>query len=306
MIEITSTNMNPNTIPYLHVWGWEVPAYLFLGGLSAGLLVISALMILSNKEAVNSRAVKMGSLLAPILLSLGMVCLLLDLAYKLHVLMFYVAFVPTSPMSWGAWVLIIFMPFSGLQALIVYKELFQKFPILPAIIKMTEKHLAKIAVINVVVGVVVGIYTGILLSSLFARPLWASSALGILFLLSGLSAGAALMLIIAEKEEKHTFSRIDMFLIMAEAVAICLFIIGALMGTTGVREAMMFLISGPYALWFWIMVVGVGIAIPLLLEALEVSGKFKYTVLVPLMVLVGSLSLRFVIVYVGQIIPTVS
>ena len=306
MIEITSTKLNPMTIPHLHVWGWEIPVYLFLGGLSAGLLVISSLMLLTDKDAVNSKTVRLATILSPVLLSIGMICLLLDLAYKFHVWRFYTRFVPSSPMSWGAWVLIIFMPFSIIQAIILYKKEFKSLPFIPMIVDFTEKHLRKIAIVNVFMGVLVGIYTGILLSSLFARPLWASSVLGIVFLMSGLSAGAALMLLLAGKEEKTRYSRLDMFLIMGEAVVICLFIIGSLMGTIGVREAMLFLIAGPVAPWFWIITILAGIVVPLFLEALEVSGKIRYTVIVPVLVLIGSMSLRYILVYAGQMIPTIS
>jgi hypothetical protein len=44
-----------------------------------------------------------------------------------------------------------------------------------------------------VLGVGLGIYTGILLNTMVARPLWNSAILGPLFLVSGLSAGAAVM-----------------------------------------------------------------------------------------------------------------
>lgn len=306
MVEITTTNINPNTIPHLHVFEWQIPVYLFLGGLSAGLLVLSAIKILTNRDAVNSRAVKWASLLAPVVLSIGMFFLLLDLTYKIHVWRFYTAFVPTSPMSWGSWALIIFMPFAGLQALILFKEELGKLPLVPMIVRLSEGFLKEIAAVNVFMGSFIGIYTGILLSSFFARPLWASPILGALFLLSGLSAGAALMLILAEKEEKHFFSKADMMLITIEAVAIILFIIGSLMGTESVREAMTFLISGPYAMWFWGLTILGGIVIPLFFEGLELAGYAKYTVIVPLLVLVGSLSLRFIIVYAGQVIPTIS
>ena len=33
MIELTTTRHNPLIDPSLHVWGWEIPVYLFLGGL---------------------------------------------------------------------------------------------------------------------------------------------------------------------------------------------------------------------------------------------------------------------------------
>jgi hypothetical protein len=50
---------------------------------------------------------------------------------------------------------------------------------------------------NLVLGVGLGIYTGILLNTMVARPLWNSAILGPLFLVSGLSAGAAVMHIAA-------------------------------------------------------------------------------------------------------------
>ncbi len=45
MIEeiITSGRMNPGIDPVLHAWGWEIPLYLFLGGISAGLLFFVSL-----------------------------------------------------------------------------------------------------------------------------------------------------------------------------------------------------------------------------------------------------------------------
>ena len=28
--------------PQLHIWGWEIPVYLFLGGMAAGLMIVTA------------------------------------------------------------------------------------------------------------------------------------------------------------------------------------------------------------------------------------------------------------------------
>ena len=78
------------------------------------------------------------------------------------------------------------------------------------------------------------------------------------------------------------------------------------MGTSGARDAMAFLLTGPYAMWFWILTIAAGIIVPLAFEALEMAGKTKYSILIPVLVLVGSLSLRFIIVYAGQAIPTLS
>ena len=56
------------------------------------------------------------------MLNLGMGALFLDLAHKLYVYRVYMAFEPTSPMSWGSWVLILVFPVLILSALIRLPE----------------------------------------------------------------------------------------------------------------------------------------------------------------------------------------
>ena len=40
MLEITTTRHNPLIDPHLAVWSWEIPVYLFLGGLVAGMMIL--------------------------------------------------------------------------------------------------------------------------------------------------------------------------------------------------------------------------------------------------------------------------
>src|SRR5512144_114912 len=96
--------------PVLHVWGWEIPVYLFLGGMAAGVMILSSLLSLRREE--RSPAARWLALAAPALVSLGMVALFLDLAHKLYAWRFYLAFRWTSPMSWGAWILLLVYPAS--------------------------------------------------------------------------------------------------------------------------------------------------------------------------------------------------
>src|SRR5512138_1746477 len=101
--------------PQLHVWGWEIPVYLFLGGMAAGLMIVSAL--LRRREGERSSAARWLPFVAPALVSVGMLALFLDLSHKLYVWRFYLAFRWTSPMSWGAWILLLVYPVSLLTAL---------------------------------------------------------------------------------------------------------------------------------------------------------------------------------------------
>src|SRR5207244_6929242 len=92
-------------------WGWQIAVYLFLGGLAAGLMILSAI---AKRESFAMRLLPFG---APLALSVGMGALFLDLDYKLHMFRFYTAFRITSPMSWGAWILLLIYPATVLYGL---------------------------------------------------------------------------------------------------------------------------------------------------------------------------------------------
>ena len=51
--------------PSLHIWTWEVAMYLFLGGLTAGVMVFAAVMALLKKDEEAPFASRQLALLAP-------------------------------------------------------------------------------------------------------------------------------------------------------------------------------------------------------------------------------------------------
>ena len=50
--EITTTRANEMIDPTMHVWGWEIPVYLFLGGLAAGIMVLGSLLCATRGAAI--------------------------------------------------------------------------------------------------------------------------------------------------------------------------------------------------------------------------------------------------------------
>ena len=48
MNEITTTRNNHLIDPIFHAWGWEIPVYLFLGGMVAGMMIISGYFLFSG------------------------------------------------------------------------------------------------------------------------------------------------------------------------------------------------------------------------------------------------------------------
>jgi len=83
-MELTITGANAITSPHLHIWDWRVAIYLFLGGLSAGCMVMSAVANLRPGKAVaaDKPCCWRVPLLTPILLNIGMFFLFLDLEAK--------------------------------------------------------------------------------------------------------------------------------------------------------------------------------------------------------------------------------
>src|SRR5512147_2904921 len=113
MTEIDVARHSNMIDPQLHVWGWEIPVYLFLGGMAAGVMILTAALWMKRED--RSPAARWLAFAAPLLVSVGMGALFLDLAFKLHVWRFYLAFRWTSPMSWGAWILLVVYPVTILQ-----------------------------------------------------------------------------------------------------------------------------------------------------------------------------------------------
>lgn len=305
MRELTLTRSNPMIDPALQIWGWEVPVYLFLGGMVAGMMIITGYFVLRRWSRQESCSCTVLPLLSILLLSAGMLALFLDLEYKAHAWRMYATFKPASPMSWGSWILLFVYPVlaalmlvnppswlaSRWQAITRWSDRIQRSP----------SALRTIGGAGIVLGIMLGLYTGILLGAFGARPLWNSPLLGLLFLLSGLSSAAALVHMIArDAAERELLAKADIAFLTAELVVIGLFVIGLVTSTRAHIEAARLILSGTYAPSFWVFVVGAGILLPLAVQALAVRRRVAHTPVAPILVLAGGLILRFVIVSAGQ------
>ncbi len=296
--------------PHLAVWGWEIPVYLFLGGMAAGLLILTTALWMRRQD--RSAPLRWMAFAAPALVTLGMGALFLDLAGKLHVWRFYLAFRWTSPMSWGAWILILVYPVSlvaaaaGLDAaqaerLAGWADRVRLGGLVRAARAFGAAHAGGLQRAAIGTGVALGVYTGILLSTLGARALWSSALLGPLFLVSGVSTGAALLLLVpVSAEERHAVGRWDRLAIALELAVLALYLIG--LATSGARgsAAAAELLGGAYTAPFFALVVAGGLLVPLLLGTLEARLGLRATLAAPALVLCGGLALRWILVSAGQ------
>jgi formate-dependent nitrite reductase membrane component NrfD len=304
MTELVLTRHNELVDPVLRVWGWQIPIYLFLGGWVAGMMIIVGYFVLRDRHREDTCVCAVLPTLSVLVLSVGMLALFLDLEHKLYVWRLYTTVQLTSPMSWGAWILLLVYP--ALGAVFVLRPPEFLAGIWPGFDRVSAalqdpRWVRVIAVTNIVLGVSLGIYTGILLSALGARPFWNSAILGPLFLVSGLSSAAAFTHLVARRvEERELLAKSDNVFLLIELFVLGLFLIGLLSSSQAHVDAARLVLGGPFTGVFWVLVVGVGILIPLVIQVLAVYHRIRHTPLGPIMVMAGGLALRFVVVAVGQ------
>ena len=237
-------------------WGWQVVVDIFLGGLAAGVMIVSVI------AKPNARA----RFVPPAALSIALFALLLDLDNKLHAFRFYTAFRLTSPMSWGAWIL-----------LAAY----------PATIAYALRPSATLRRINLVLGIALGSYTGVLLTAA-ARPAWASITVAPLFLVSAIVSGAAVCKLAARNDDEHA--------------CVCRCLVGAMLAELVLLFAYFIdLRHVPYTAAMWSLVVIGGLAVPAFLQILELRGRIKPAAIAPVLILIGAFALRWIIVAAGQV-----
>jgi len=307
-VEVSTTRLNQEVDPVLHVWPWEVPADLFLAGLVAGLLVLFSSIVLLGKESNFPTVRKWAPIWAMPLLGIGLFLLFLDLSYKLHAFRFYTTFQISSPMSWGSWLYLSVIVVGGIQfassladhppwrRTALGKLFFWKW--FEGLQQQTQR---KFAWLSLVFGLGLGTYTGVLLSTMSARPLWNSGLMGPLFLVSGIAAACALMMLVSRRaDERAALLRILLPAVIVNLLFVLMLVVDLSHGNATNLGAAELLLGGSYTAAFWALVVIVGLIVPTVLQVQAIRGRWNLSLVAPVLVLFGGLALRVLLVQAGQ------
>jgi formate-dependent nitrite reductase membrane component NrfD len=184
-------------------WTWYILFYFFLAGLSGGCYFIATLLRLSRNRS-DEPAVRLGYYAAFVAFVLCPVLLTLDLTKPLRFwhMMWNTTpgdagptFKYWSPMSVGAWALLVFGVFvtvSVLEALV--RDRVIRTSITDRAVRLLDGIPGTVwSVAGAAMGLFIAGYTGVLLS-VSNQPAWSDTwALGGLFLASGLAGSAALL-----------------------------------------------------------------------------------------------------------------
>ena len=160
------------------VWTWEIPLYFFVGGIAGIAAVIGAAGRLSGADATLVRdahaLAAAGALVSPLLL-------ISDLGRPVRFLYMLRVFKAQSPMSVGAWTLVLFGP-AALAAL--------AFDVWAPAGALLSAVAFAVNVGAALLGVVLATYTGVLLG-VTAMPIWARHAALLPWHFTASSLGAA-------------------------------------------------------------------------------------------------------------------
>lgn len=289
-------------------WGLMIVIYLFSAGLSAGAMITSNLSYLYGGQDFE-RVGRVGALITPFPISLGLGVLVLDLGSPFNFYQLFLTLELSSPMSYGSWLILLFSIFSVIYFYLWLPKRFQLVGQTHQLEKW-KKHLAKVMPF---LSVSVASYTGLLLNAA-VRPLWNAPLLPVLFLVSALSTGVAAVILIAtlspwkraRHKELQALTKADAALIILECLLILLMIMMGRFSSESESMAFSSLLFGHYAWIFWLLIVGLGLILPLLLELMELKNKipvkwtWPVTISSSFLVLFGGFFVRYIITYAGQ------
>lgn len=259
------------------MWGIPISLYLFLAGVSAGAFAAASLAELradAENEGLAAAGLlvrRIGSVAAVVALVAGTLFLVADARGGLSnpVAFFGLLTNWASPMTWGVAIIAFALVLEALAAVRAF---------------VGKRGASALVIGGLVFAALLAVYTGVLLSASQPVPLWNSGALVVLFVASAFLSGSALVLLVARLAAKDEVAAgVDELIAgygkpfvavgALEALTLFahLFAVAQVAPAGGATVAS--LISGAFALPFWVGIVAVGIAVPLIAEVYSVKRQ---------------------------------
>ena len=239
------------------IWGAPIAMYLFLAGLGACAFVAATAVGRMAPQA--KRTVRAGRVIALGAVAVGLVLLMVDAKggflhpWRFALLLGNVQ----SVMTWGV---VFLAALVVIAAVVVVRDLLKKS--VPFGLEAAGCGFA----------IAVAMYTGVLLGVVKTFPLWNSAVLPFLFLVSAMSTGVCAVFLFArlvcpsEVEKLAFLERVHGWLPWVETVLVValLFFVG--LSSEAGAASVVALLTGQWALVFWLGFVVVGLALPLVLH----------------------------------------
>lgn len=286
MFEYTEYNLAP--------WGIDLAIYFFLIGTAAMVFVLAAAPQVFGGAARALAPLQMPATIIALLITIVCVPLLImDLGQPARFLYPILYFRWTSPLSWGAVLIVLF----ALSMLAFGYGLYRG----------DAPWLRTVGIIGSLLALSMPLYTGIDLMANQAREVWQSPLVPLLFIVLSVTSGAAVMAVLAlvwkgAASEATAFLR--RILLASVAITLVMFFVEIVALTFGTQEEQTAwtLINSEFGIRFWLLTLLVGIVVPFVLLVLPALARNPMLVsLAGVAGMVGAYTFREVILYAGQL-----
>ncbi len=298
--------MDPIVLYNVHhqeVFGIPISIYFYLTGLSAGSFILSTLAYVFGVKKYQPLG-KPGVVLATVLLLVAPVMLLLHAGRPMRAWHLFVYINWTSPISWGSFLLTLYPLCCIVYGYFMFKGDAAKTKIF--------------GIIGIPLAVMVHGYTGWILSFGKARALWNTALMPILFLVSAMVSGIALMIVVSlirdrfftkgKTVNKEVMDGLCNFLAIAIVIDIFLVlsdISTLLISHSDAQEVARVLLFGHFALSFVLLENVIGKIIPFFILAVPRWRTAPAVLVASLLVIVAIFLMRYNVVVGGEYVPLV-
>ena len=282
-----------NAVP----WGMPIILFVYLIGLSAGSVILSSLTYVFGREEYKPIA-RMAVFLAILLIFGCMIFIAVDLGRPEKFWRLFMFFYLNNMSSMFAINGILYGGYFIIS--IVY---------FGCIVANKPKYTRIIGIIAVIWAIMVHTGTGAIFGFIGTREIFSSPIKPFEFLAAALTSGTALLILVVVAAHKFTNRIVDRKLILSLGKLLAVIIVVLLvmvffdkMTHTYFphREGAVFLFTGPYWWLFWVLQIGMGIVIPLIiLFHPRASKTVKGVIIASISVVIGVLGERAALVIPG-------
>ncbi len=241
-----SKGMQVTSLSDGNTWGLYIASFFVAVGGGAGLLALSGISEFTDKIDAGIR--KKTLIAAAVCFVVGGMLIVMDLGNPLKVFYLMISFKFGSYMVWDFWLLAIGVILAVTNSLVAKEDAPNKL----------------LGAISVAIALLIVIAEGLLLSTITGNSLWVSGITILAFMVGALVVAVSLALLWDEK----AYSILKVVLLLNLAIVAAEVLTGLVVSSAEVG----FIVSGPYAIWFYLQLI-VGIAIPLALIVRKIMPK---------------------------------
>lgn len=284
-------------------FGIFIAVYFYLTGLSAGSFILSTLAYGFGMDQYKPLG-RIGIVLATTLLIIAPLFLLLHIGVPHRAWHLFVYLNFASPITWGSFLLILYPINCIIYGYFMFKDK----------MKLTRIF----GLIGIPLAISVHGYTGFILAFGKARALWNTALMPLLFLVSAIVSGIALMILVLYIKERFFSNgkKLDKGLIfnlgklLAWMIVFDLFLVGSDLVVLSIshsdaQEAAHLLLGGSFSPLFLVVENLFGKIVPFFLLVVPKFRKIPWILLASLLVVIGIFFMRYIVVVGGEFLPLI-